>query len=650
MADPAGLPEASAPSSGQSTSAVDAAPHAPVQTGIWERIKAHKVVQWTLAYAAAAYTLLHVTEMISEAMEWPHLIARVLTLALVLGAPVVITLAWYHGAKGLRRFSAAELTIITILLMIAGSVLWSIQRNRGEPGASARVATSNAAPNVAMPPATPAAPRTAIAVMPFANLTGDPSKDYLGDGMSEELINVLTKVPGLKVPARTSSFAYKGRNTDIRQIAKDLGVGTVLEGSVRAAGKRIRITAQLINAQDGLHIWSETYDERFTDLFELQDHLAKAIVQALQGSLNGSPRAPVTTAPPTQDMEAYQLYLQARSIQNGTEPRLKQALALYDQALARDPKFARAYSAMAEIRAVYMVLGYPLPHALEDAEREANQALALDPNLAGAQAVLGIINSFRGNWLKAEANFRAAMLLDANDAQIRSDYAGYVSLSAGHVRQAAAHSYEAHRLAPADPFSTQLLAATYSISGLDAEALKYADLAIELGASPNVTPIPQIYANAAKRHGHYAEAADRIMGNLPASLTGAGGDEVIRGVYAALGDPSKIPAARNALQNLLHKLKAEDLDVNTRKDMIELFTQLDALDVAFDLANQSLDQFARTGTVGSNWGVLWLPEMRPFRQDARFQDFVTRLGLMEYWKQYGPPDDCDLKDGKLICR
>src|SRR5439155_5471466 len=108
----------------------------------------------------------------------------------------------------------------------------------------------------------------------FANLTNDATKEYLGDAMAEELINTLTKVPGLKVPARTSTFAYKGRSTDIRQIARDLGVGSILEGSVRAAGKRIRITAQLINAKDGLHIWSQSYDERFTDLFALQDKLA----------------------------------------------------------------------------------------------------------------------------------------------------------------------------------------------------------------------------------------------------------------------------------------------------------------------------------------------------------------------------------------
>lgn len=162
MADPTGSTDALGPSSAHSAP-VEAAPHAPVQTGIWQRIKEHKVVQWTLAYAAAAYTLLHGAEMLSDAQEWPHVLVRVLSLVLVLGVPVVITLAWYHGAKSLRWVSGPELTIITILLFIAGSILWALTRTSGE-----HATTTGAIPSAK----TSTAPRTSIAVMPFANLTG----------------------------------------------------------------------------------------------------------------------------------------------------------------------------------------------------------------------------------------------------------------------------------------------------------------------------------------------------------------------------------------------------------------------------------------------------------------------------------------------
>ncbi len=146
--------------------------------------------------------------------------------------------------------------------------------------------------------------------MPFANLTGDPSKDYLGDGMAEELINVLVKVPGLTVPSRTSSFAYKGRNTDLRQIAKDLNVSTILEGSVRSAGETIRVTAQLIDAQTDRHLWSETYDRKSSDLFKLQDDLAHEIVTAFKTTMNADLPDISSQDPPTKDVEAYGLYLQ----------------------------------------------------------------------------------------------------------------------------------------------------------------------------------------------------------------------------------------------------------------------------------------------------------------------------------------------------
>jgi adenylate cyclase len=631
------MTEPSAPAPGEPQ-----APPPGVGAGVWERLKQHKVIQWTLAYAAAAYTVLHGAEMVGSAFHWPELLIRVITVVLALGVPLAAVLAWYHGAKAQHRVSGPELTIITLLLVIVATALWALTRT---------TESSAPAPGMAAAPATVAStgPRTSVAVMPFTNLTGDASKEYLGDGMAEEVIDTLTQVPGLKVPARTSSFAYKGRNADIRQICRDLGVGTILEGSVRSAGNRIRITAQLINGQDGLHIWSHTYDEQFTDLFKLQDDLAKAIVQALQASVGAGVSAPATRPPPTPDVEAYNLYLQGLSVGRGTEQSFHRALDLYRQALARDPKFARVLSAMATTHVAFVVLGYPLPHALEDAEQEATQALALDPTLTEAQVVLATIQTFRGDWGKAETRFSAALAQDAVDPGVHVRYAVYVLQSVGRLRQALSENRQAYRLAPAVPFVVVNLATAHSLLGQDLEALKYVDLAVELGGSPNVTPMPQIYANASLRKGNYVEAADRMVGTLSPSLRGASGEPVIRAAYAALSDPGKRPAAADALQSLLYKLKPEELAVSTRKDMIGLFTQLDALDRAFELANRSLDQFSRGGTVGSAWGVLWLPEMRPFRRDPRFQAFVTRLHLMEDWQQYGPPDDCDLKDAKLTC-
>ena len=486
--------------------------------------------------------------------------------------------------------------------------------------------------------------------MSFENLTGDASKDYLGDGMAEELIGALAKVPGMQVPSRTSSFAYKGRHTDLKQIATDLHVGTILEGSVRSAGETIRISAELIDAQTDTHLWSDTYDRKFTDLFKLQDDLAQAIVQALQANLNGAAPASLAKAHPTRNVMAYDLYLQAVALATSVNPQnFDESRGLLKRALEIDPKFAAAMAVLAQIQLGYVVQGYPLPNALQDAEGEATRALEIDPSLPVAQEALGTVNAFRGNWREADARFKAALTDDPGDANGHVHYTIYVLQSVGHLQQSLEQTQEGYRLAPALPLASVILATTYSIMGRDGEALKYIDRGVKLGVGSNQTPVPQIYANAFVRSGHYAEAADRIVGTLPPGVRAAGGEAVIRGVYAALGDPTKKPAASDALLNLVHTLKPDDLPVNTRKDLLVLFTQLGALDRAFTLANQSLDLYARQGTVGTAWGALWIPEMRPFRQDARFQAFVTRLKLMDYWKALGPPDGCDLKQDKVSC-
>jgi TolB-like protein len=243
-----------------------ATPEVPWLAGIWARIKEQKVMQWTLAYAAATYTLLHGTEMLSDAQDWSHVIVRMFSLVLILGVPVVVTLAWYHGARRQKRVSGPELAIVTFLGIFAGSVLLALTRPTGAHIATLVVSASS-------PPAAAATPITAIAVMSFSNLAGDASKDYLGAGMAEEVIDKLTMVPGLNVPAPTSRFVYKGRNTDVRQTAKNLGVDTVLEGSVRSAADRVRTTAQLVDTQRGFHLWSQTYDRRAMEL--LQKALAR---------------------------------------------------------------------------------------------------------------------------------------------------------------------------------------------------------------------------------------------------------------------------------------------------------------------------------------------------------------------------------------
>ena len=490
-----------------------------------------------------------------------------------------------------------------------------------------------------------ATPRTSVAVMPFANLTGDPTKDYLGDGMAEELINTLAQVPRLKVPARTSAFAYKGRNLDIRRIAHDLAVATILEGSVRSTGEHLRVSVRLVDAVSGYQIWSQDYDRQFVDIFKLQDDLAAQIVQALRTQLNVDLPAPVH-APPTQDVEAYQLYLQAQSVVTGTPQSFLQSIALYGQALARDPKFARALSARSVMHQALASLGYPLPHHLADAEHDARAALFLEPNLAEAHQALGSVSALQGSWLEAEASLRAAITADPNDGVIRSKHAALMLISMGHLRQAHAEAIEGHRLAPGNGYTTEILALANVLLSREDDAVRFANAAVDVGVTPS--EIASIYAAASARRGSYAQAANYGVKELPPVVLRAGGADVVRLVYAALGDPTKKLAAVRALGDLVNKLDMRDISTHFWSDSITWFAQLGALDPAYALANRGFEYAQRSGTIGV-WFVLWFPEMRAFRHDPRFQALVARLGMMAYWQSYGSPDDCDLKNGDLIC-
>ena len=535
------------------------------------------------------------------------------------------------------RISAISLGILVAVLVIAGGILWVLNRKLG--GQAAPIA------------AAAATLRDSVAVMPFANLTGDPSKDYLGDGMSEEIINSLAQVEGLKVPARTSTFAYKGRNTDIRQIGKELGVATVLEGSVRAAGKRIRITAQLINAQDGLHMWSKTYDEEFTDLFKLQDDLAHSIAEALQVKMNPGAGSAGPLGAPTQDLEAYQLYLQASAVADTANSfaEFSRALELLHQSLVKDPNFARAYALSATVRMFTITGGRGSPNALADAEREASRALALDPHLAQARAALGNIDAIRGKWLDAESNYRAAMAADPADGNIPLSLAIYVAGSVGQLRKALAEAQEAFRLSPANPSTSSLVGGQYSLMGLDEEAIKFSNLSTKLSGRPDTVLAPRVLGNAALRRGDFAAAADYAVVGLFPSLHAADGEGVIRNAVLAIPDSTRQAAASRQLQAMVAAVGEDKLEVITVKDLLQLYTSLGDVDQAYRLMNHVLVRLGRDGTVGTAWGGLWLPEMRPFRRDPRFQDLASRMNFMSYWQQYGPPDDCDLTNGKLTC-
>lgn len=489
--------------------------------------------------------------------------------------------------------------------------------------------------------------RIPLAILPFANLSSDPATDYFGEGMAEELINTFARVRWFEVASRTSTFAFKDRNVDVRKIAHELDVEAVLEGSIRRVGERIRVTAQLVDGRTGHHLWSESYERSCDDLARVQDELTVAIVDATASHfVIGSARRKT----PTRDLEAYHLYLQAMTLRSQpTEDNLETAIQILDRALTRDPDFARAWYAIAEARAHRAANDGCRLKLLDHAERDARHALALDPSISRAHGVLGLINACCGRWIEAETELRRALSLVARNPDALVFHAIYVARQAGHQRKALAEIQLAYELTPSSPALALHMGAQKLLDGEGSEACKRIDLAVANGYPRDLAEVREARAQLAMREGRFDEAAQELTEILSPTSREAGGFEAIQSFYRAQSDPARSDRAIAALQAWEAKLPPEDMDPSAAHRLIVWYTMLGAIDAAHDVAQRTVERLTTHGTIGNGWGFLWTKEMHAFRDSARFQNLLSRLGLFSYWRQYGPPDNCVLRGDLLHC-
>lgn len=352
--------------------------------GAWAELRRRKVVQWGIAYAAGAWGFLQGLEYVSEAFGWPGHLRQVALLALLIGLPITLVVAWYHGDRGQQRVTATELAILTLLFLLGGGIFWRYDISTD----ASRAAASTASPAPATPVAVDARP--SIAVLPFVNMSEDKSNEYFSDGISEELLNVLVRVDGLGVASRTSSFGFKGSPLGTAAIAQALKVSHILEGSVRKSGNRVRITAQLIDAVHDRHLWSETYDRELNDIFAIQDEIANSIVAALRGTL-GAPEAAraVTVRADTENLQAYDLYLKARELFIARRE-LAESVRLFERVVEMDANFARGWEGLAAVTAVVESWGIRDRDYTALARQAAERALELDPSLSMPWAALAL--------------------------------------------------------------------------------------------------------------------------------------------------------------------------------------------------------------------------------------------------------------------
>ena len=439
------------------------------------RIRDNKVIQWGIAYLGAALALAQAQQFVGAAFDWPAWTGRVLAIALIIGLPIALTVAWYHGHRGLQRITAGELWIISLLLLI-GAVFFAVSIDEQRPAvagtATATTPALGASTTVPLEPnrgATAASSGTggasllpnSVAVLPFENLSPNESDEYFAAGIHEQVLNHLAKIEDVTVIARTSVLPYAEANRSIADIARALNVETILEGSVRYADGSVRITAQLIDAATQAHLWSETYTRPFQNVFEIETDIATQIAAALEAELAPEERQTLAKQP-TESPEAYALYLRAIAgidsafgglgVSASASERLHRDL---DRALELDPRFALARAVKARDYAYSIGRRLERVGSASPAERSAlarwnaEQALELDPELGLAHAALSIVHRF--DWRRREARLalERALALSPNDPQVLFD-AIVLYTGIGEVALALELADRAARLSPAD--------------------------------------------------------------------------------------------------------------------------------------------------------------------------------------------------------
>jgi len=480
-----------------------------------------------------------------------------------------------------------------------------------------------------------------IAVLPFVNRSGNRDNEYFSDGLTDEIIDRLANIPGMRVVASTTSFALKNRNEDVRSIAKRLRVRYILEGSVRKEGDRVRITAQLVDAERGFHIWSKPFDTQLSGIFAVQDTIANGIVEELLPTIEArsgeakEAAAQTAKAPPTAVMSAYELLLRGRyHLKRREEAPIRRSIDLFKQAIALDPSFAEAYR---ELGRAYAILPYYSYEDLDEMSDLAVQTIRTGtthaPQLARtAQDVLAFVHTSRWEWVEAEQDFRQALMFSPKDSNVHQWYSQLLA-RVGKPEESLREALDAHSYDVLSPVVNDRLAVAYMWVNDDTRARRQFEIADELGLGPRAQP--EAYIVLLLRQGEYDKARD-ILVDLQKFFARA--TEWIDPFIAAQRDPAGRPAARKALIKA-----ARERGISLRYlfgAWVFLGDADSAMDVAFELL-QDPTQF--------DVEFLFARETVILRRHPRFGELIKALGLDRYWDQFGWPATCARKGPAIEC-
>ena len=599
----------------------------------FEELKRRNVVRVGIAYVVLAWVLAQVADLVLDAFEAPSWVMQVVLILIALGLPVALLLAWAYELTpdGVKREADVErgdsitkqtgrrLDRLTIGVLGVAVALLLVDRFVLQQRASdVEVDTTSA--------------RQSIAVLPFANMSDD--SDHFADGLSEELLNLLAKMPDLKVTGRTSSFSFKGRNEDLREIGEALGVEHVLEGSVRRSGDRLRITAQLIKVDDGFHLWSETYDRQMADIFDIQDDVSRAITNALQLHL-----APAADRP-TDNSEAFAIYLEAlATVADVSDGDVSQVIALLDRAIAIDPQFAAAY----ELKGLaYWLAGgwtIPSPEAQQLTYAAASAALEIDPELPGARSLAISAHPTDWTWVGEFEAQEAALEQMPNNLSLL-DTLAFNYISTGYFREGLAM---AERMIANDPLS----------------ALGY----MRKGAALAALGRRQDEAEARRRSIELGNDAMKIVGaqrsivagQPEAALEWLKDSQIFFGFEddpaAFLQNASDPESGREFLKGWIERVAESATDFETAQFAYIWYAVFGHFDEYFERIRALSD--AADNVVWDNTGPLvfngFVYRRSEFSAHPEFLPLMKRDTTTDLWDARGAPDFCSKDSGEWVC-
>lgn len=569
--------------------------------GFVSELRRRHVVKVAIVYLTAGFAVLQGADLLLPSLDVPEWTFRLILALVLLGFPLALVLAW-----------ALEMTP-------AG-----IERTRpapsGDAGSEETEPPSPEAPATAVDPE-PAVPRPgadvppdrSVAVLPFADLSPASDHEYFSDGITEEILSTLSKVRGLDVISRTSVMRFKGSDRGVREIARELDVAHVVEGSVRAAGQRLRITAQLIDARTDRHLWSETYDRDLDDVFAIQSDVAGRIVDALKVAITPAERARLE-ARPTDDVEAYQWFLKGRQLlERRTGDSLQRAIDAFDRAIERDPDFALAWAHRGDAHALLPSYARaPVEESVAEARRSARKALEIDPDLGEAHATLGTAAQAAWEWEEADRRLRRAMELAPGYAPALQWHA-LTLLDRGRFDAAIEEMERARELDPLSPARHMGLGAAYRVAGRyeEAERTYRRGLEIEPGNAGLHINLASLYETTGRYEEAIAvieEAERRWPGALPTGLT-----DRLRTGWTEGGEAGYWESLLEASAGD----SAEDL-----ADRGFALAQLGRLDEAIETAGRMIEERKLFAPA-----LLRDPKFAPARSHPGFPALMKRLGL-----------------------